>query len=272
MLFSLEPARLREDPAHHLQVILGIQSEHGETRDEINSAALQILRLLLESDHDQYQKELKSFRLNSLLNVLIYLRWHLSALFSASIDSIQQLALAACSSSLSGYQSECRSDALRRIDSTLAWLIGSEFHLVQLHWPDDLGSMNAKLERLLGLIATTACLEENLFVPASPLIKLAESVLPIIKLARLFINKLSKWETKIPSSHYLLKCLQASWKILKKYLTFSKRISEDYWWPWSNVRERLSQSPRMLRPSVHAVLSVFVSLKRPDFSQQPWNL
>ncbi|WAQ91450.1 hypothetical protein PtA15_14A334 [Puccinia triticina] len=56
--------------------------------------------------------------------------------------------------------------------------------------------MNAKLERLLGLIATTACLEENLFVPASPLIKLAESVLPIIKLARLFINKLSKWETK----------------------------------------------------------------------------
>ncbi|KAA1113414.1 hypothetical protein PGT21_030978 [Puccinia graminis f. sp. tritici] len=203
MSLSLEPSNLKEDPTFHLQRILALQPEVDKTWDQIQSATLSVSKVLMKFGNDQYLKELKSFRLFNLRTHFIKnLSGFLSALFSESVDSIRLLNLSNqkiprwCRYMCSAWKSEYGHSVLKAIDSTLAWIKASEYEMVQLNWPSHVSVMDANLKKLLNLIdsiQTHSLNKQSRLTPARQSlmvpIKLAESILPIIKLTRLLLLK-----------------------------------------------------------------------------------
>jgi hypothetical protein len=83
------------------------------------------------------------------------------------------------------------------IGRLIKWLEGSELDLVQLCWPEMIRQIDADVQKIFSLINSTATSTEkdgrSKIRPLSkPVHQLAQSVLPIFKLSRLFFNKLSK--------------------------------------------------------------------------------
>ncbi|WAQ83675.1 hypothetical protein PtA15_4A123 [Puccinia triticina] len=85
------------------------------------------------------------------------------------------------------------------IDKSIYWLRGSEFDLVQAFWPNEIRGFDEQLEVILAMMDPTIVLEQN--TPLSrrrplrlsePAVELAKTVVPLIKLTRLFFNKLSE--------------------------------------------------------------------------------
>ncbi|EFP87791.1 uncharacterized protein PGTG_14506 [Puccinia graminis f. sp. tritici CRL 75-36-700-3] len=112
----------------------------------------------------------------------------------------------------SAWKSEYGHSVLKAIDSTLAWIKASEYEMVQLNWPSHVSVMDANLKKLLNLIdsiQTHSLNKQSRLTPARQSlmvpIKLAESILPIIKLTRLLFKKLSRSgisnNTKTPSPY-----------------------------------------------------------------------
>jgi hypothetical protein len=83
---------------------------------------------------------------------------------------------------------ERKSTALKVIDFAIVCLNASEFDLVRRDWPNEIRGMDNIL---------TKCLEWTHTSPVTthhePFIQVAQSLLPIIKLSRLFFNKLSTY-------------------------------------------------------------------------------
>ncbi|KAI7936335.1 hypothetical protein MJO29_015638 [Puccinia striiformis f. sp. tritici] len=87
------------------------------------------------------------------------------------------------------------------IESIIKWLDGSEFDLIQWNWPTGIQNIEDQLKQLMILISNRPPSEdeENLVeLPMEALggeiLEVAKSIPPIIKLSRLFFNKLSKPE------------------------------------------------------------------------------
>ncbi|OAV92572.1 hypothetical protein PTTG_12177 [Puccinia triticina 1-1 BBBD Race 1] len=202
MSLSLDPTRLQKDPEFHLDVILGIQSEFNQTWHEIKAA----LRILCrdssswKTENDRQLKELKYFRLSKLSTFIEIALWSdLFELFEESYASIQRLKLTNEKPfvwSHRAFSSEWKSrhvcSPLKEIDSALFWSNGSDFDLVQFDWPSRIHEIDNKLEELLNLIdAKNGNAPPNSL--SKPSIQLANSLIPIIKLIRVFFDTLVQW-------------------------------------------------------------------------------
>ncbi|OAV87294.1 hypothetical protein PTTG_29493 [Puccinia triticina 1-1 BBBD Race 1] len=203
---SLDPDRLQQDPGLHLKIILELQSDIDQT---LNQVAFTIYAVCPDPEsslttriNDRHLKEFKFFRTDGLhCRIADEFCPELCSIFSEGKDLIQQMELSttkyphathiASSTESIKYRTWC---ALFEIDSAIEWLEGSEFDLVRRDWPMEVRGINQYLEFLGEIINRTAHLNEaNTMSTPEPLsnqaIQLYKSLLPSMKLSRMFFNK-----------------------------------------------------------------------------------
>ncbi|KAH9452185.1 hypothetical protein Pst134EB_016141 [Puccinia striiformis f. sp. tritici] len=190
---SLEPSDLLENPQSKFNFISEIQSDLDRTLDQIFSATRVICRLPMELPtiriNDHHLKFFKTYRLYKL-------QYALTMSFSDAITyTREQLLSAACESRF-------------MIEEAMICANGSEFDMVQLEWQNEKRGIHESLQKLSSMIkpSNLAAEEENRS-KRKPLsesaIQLARSVVPIMKLSRLFFDKMSKQgmnQKKLPLS------------------------------------------------------------------------
>ncbi|KAA1127121.1 hypothetical protein PGTUg99_023491 [Puccinia graminis f. sp. tritici] len=199
----LEPNHLQKEPEFTFNLIVGVQSQLVQTFDQIRSAILILWPKLpeeLQSNriNDQEFKELKRFRVRGLhrmiteevlpeFNKLFRCSYHLITGTQAR-SSLQHKRITIFTSS--------SRNAIKR---TIVWLERSECEfLVQNYWQKDPLNCNERLEQLSILITRGAFdpQEPNGQVLNKRAMGLAKSIIPIIKLSRLFFKNLARWASK----------------------------------------------------------------------------
>ncbi|KNF03402.1 hypothetical protein PSTG_03342 [Puccinia striiformis f. sp. tritici PST-78] len=200
---SLDPTELRKAPASQLKLILDIQSEVDRTLDQIDSAQEEICQGACsptQSD-DSDMEELKSYRLYVLKSsIKATLMSLICESFRKHVDLIQQLNL-----STETFQGEPDIYAAKKqveeytsyvyeeIDSTINLPRVSDFANMKNLWTDVIPAIDLALQDILRLIKETekrpvVCPN---YTPNDPSIPVLIQVIPIVKLSRLFFNKLS---------------------------------------------------------------------------------
>ncbi|KAI9624200.1 hypothetical protein KEM48_009098 [Puccinia striiformis f. sp. tritici PST-130] len=162
---------------------------------------------------DQNLKEFKLFRLGHLYHLSNFtLLDGIVHLFKSTIETIQRLGLSNCmlfvcntnfsapveqtNFWLTGKREINHADSvLETIDRVIRWLKGSELDLIQHGWPRSTRSMADITAQIFGLIYPTTAPKDARKYPypiSNAVIHLGKSILPILKLSRIFINKLTK--------------------------------------------------------------------------------
>ncbi|KAA1064314.1 hypothetical protein PGTUg99_012829 [Puccinia graminis f. sp. tritici] len=203
------PSDLRKEPASSFKRMLEIQSDLTTILDQISHATDTICSEQLYLSHpsvrrnDQYLNELKPYKLEGLHHRLTtFFLQELYNVFDSSYQTIQQLEFSTKKyndridlTDARDTMIEAVDECLECIELALDWLKGSEFDNVQEDWRYEKCGINETLQKVLSLIDPTTSLSKKkrrLKEPLSrPVVKLAKSVVPVIKLCRLFFNKLS---------------------------------------------------------------------------------
>jgi hypothetical protein len=196
--------------------MIGTQSELDQNLDQITSIAASIKPPSLSSPartDDSDLQELKEFKLQKLFYSVKFLTHELCLIFDFFASSMQQ------SNRPKGVNHKTRVIQLlivanKSITRLIDWLNNHEFMLIQESWTKDLGMFDdqiTKLTKLINKATNPAQIEdehEDLFSPNHPhlneeAIPLAQSIIPIIKLSRLFFKKLAQNVlNQIPSKSY----------------------------------------------------------------------
>ncbi|PLW41590.1 hypothetical protein PCANC_17417 [Puccinia coronata f. sp. avenae] len=199
MCLSLDPLRLVEDPALHLQLVLDIQPQFEHTYDQIKRATdIIFLRQANYSRRsDQHLQILKSFRLRHLQYSLR------ECLEESTFDFLHVWGDSIVAVGFSHVHFLSRHSARPRpwtpCPTVLEWidytvikcLKQSEFNLVQQHWSYQISLINHHLEYFVRSIHLITPTRQN-----QPVIQIAKSLPTIIKLCRLLVGKISKCCTK----------------------------------------------------------------------------
>ncbi|POW07424.1 hypothetical protein PSHT_09948 [Puccinia striiformis] len=154
--------------------------------------------------NDQHMEEFKPYRLHGLYHQLSeFLLDHIMDLSHQACELIEQLDL-----SMDTYFGKVdvararelvlleESRFMKSVDPVIDWLKGSELDIVQIGWSTEGPDINVTLYRTLNLIKQTVDPTQEDHQPetgplSEPIIQLAESLLPIVKLSRVFLRKLS---------------------------------------------------------------------------------
>lgn len=208
---SLDPARLLKDPLFIFDLILGIQAQLDQTLTQILSA-LDIIcpePTYHSSDRrdDLDYKAVKYFRICRLYPLIINdLIDDVHSLFENSWKLIQTLELttdkrplptdnqiAVARKAIINDTSSC----YKGIKTAIRWISGSEFSLALRDWPEGLRDIDPVLEKLLRLIKRTPLNGEHREAQdepiSEPVIEVAQTLLPIVKLCRLFLTQSTRW-------------------------------------------------------------------------------
>ncbi|WAQ85716.1 hypothetical protein PtA15_6A345 [Puccinia triticina] len=197
---SLLLAGLSKEPESGLKQMLAIQPEIDYNLTQIK-AALDVvcprgLSSLNQAD-DQQLKQFKTYRLVELREML----WLLAAVYicSALDEASRHIGRMGFSTSsrpqnrLSSTYRKATPDALDWIGFTIKHLRGSELDVAENRWRYAVLSIDKELDNLICLVNPTAHSTNQGFPLArEPVILLAKSAIPIIKLSKLFFTKLSR--------------------------------------------------------------------------------
>ncbi|KAI7950123.1 hypothetical protein MJO28_008944 [Puccinia striiformis f. sp. tritici] len=198
-----DPDDLSKAPGSQLKLISDVQSELNHTLDQIISATSILYAQppdpLTIPGNDGHLEERKYFRLNNFLHYLAdFLLEDIGPVCSASSELIEKLKL---STDPDQFKSdvfvvwvredllERKSDFLASIDGVIQWLTGTDFDIVQLDWKNEILVLDELLETIGDLTGYSVDPTEY-----NSLIPLAKLVIPLIKLSRIFFNKLSVQE------------------------------------------------------------------------------
>ncbi|PLW48292.1 hypothetical protein PCANC_12892 [Puccinia coronata f. sp. avenae] len=157
-----------------------------------------------------------------------------STLIAASCEDIKKLGLSYPYSQSRGHccdwkwKPEETSAFLAVIGSAIGYLKQSEFHLVQRGWPDTVCDMDDMLVMFQKWIQDP---NKSIRAPLQiPYIQLAQSLLPMIKLIRLFFNKLSAYgkETFPIFTEIHLDQLESIQKLPRKILHWLRKLLKQF--------------------------------------------
>ncbi|KAI7936723.1 hypothetical protein MJO28_015622 [Puccinia striiformis f. sp. tritici] len=216
ILLSPDPAHLPKEPGEKLKEILKGQSELDHSWDQIQRS---VHKLCHESSQDSssqandgHLKDLKRFRLDRLSSLFEDdLLEDIILLFKYTLETIQRRGLSnflplAWNNNFyhlkdaftSQHHTKYTASVLKTIDSMVCCIEGTELDIVQRDWPRNTRRLDDYMQQLLHLIDPTVSSNEAGRYPADtiplsqPGIRVAKSVLTIIKISRIFFNKLSK--------------------------------------------------------------------------------
>ncbi|POV96554.1 hypothetical protein PSTT_15576 [Puccinia striiformis] len=203
----LDPADLCEEPTTRLNLISEIQSRLGGTSGQIISANRNIWSnyalVGLDQFTDQHLNESKVFR---ICNMHGYLTHSFQEAFSDVCDGhctvILVMGLSQTEHDIAEDVSEARKHVLEATDTlfeaierAINWLKGSELDNIQLAWTKERSEIDSILKKYLGFVDRRSDSNDQLQLEPSDheqMLKLAKLVIPIIKLYRLFMDKLSE--------------------------------------------------------------------------------
>ncbi|KAH9462902.1 hypothetical protein Pst134EA_014990 [Puccinia striiformis f. sp. tritici] len=203
----LKPADLREEPTTKLELISEIQSRLEGTLDQIYSATRHILPSNITptfpaGKNDGHLNDLKPFRLHGLYVLLTQsflekihpvcyaycLVIHAIGLSQTQPDVEDDLCVAI------GYVFQRTDTFLEAIKRAINWLKGSELDNIQIAWTDQRLKIDNLLQEYTKLVNQKS--DFNHQTQLEPfdqnLLRLTKLAIPIIKLFRLFIDKLSE--------------------------------------------------------------------------------
>ncbi|EFP74658.1 uncharacterized protein PGTG_00614 [Puccinia graminis f. sp. tritici CRL 75-36-700-3] len=216
---SLKPSELQREPSSNLKRILEMQEELEQTLCQIRSA----LDLLPEQEvvpnqtNDQHHKEFKNYRINGLDQCIRdEVLMEMAGFFSSSIMLVRQLGFSTdprinhmVPAGMEVVHTRYRSEA--SLKSAIIWLKGSEWDTVLVGWRLAMDVIDSVLEKSIRHISSIPNHDLNNRPPFEPLgernLQVAESLIPIIKLSRIFLARLSKLEKKNKTlPHYTEMC------------------------------------------------------------------
>ncbi|KAH9447443.1 hypothetical protein Pst134EA_029480 [Puccinia striiformis f. sp. tritici] len=191
---ALDRAILREDTASQLALVLELQRQIGQTLH-------QTIRTMDEftpgrvpepnQTDDQHYKDLKCFRLYGLdVSIREDMRSQLISILEHSRKVIEELKTPTkiFPSDISGMCFE-----IDGIELPLSWLQSSELRLIWKSWGTDLYCIGVALEMLTYLTTPTYDSDEDSFIILSEsAVQLGKSLLPIMRLSKLFFDKLER--------------------------------------------------------------------------------
>ncbi|KAH9465127.1 hypothetical protein Pst134EA_013022 [Puccinia striiformis f. sp. tritici] len=198
----MEPSDLRNDKGTKLDQISCIQSELDQTLYQIVSLVAVVRRrtLLSPADtDDRHLKELKGFRaeglqsrVKSLVDTLCHVFIDCSLLIQLVKRTPQKLDTRV--SNYKGLVTLIATQAVDKIDGVIKWLTGHEFNNIREDWEDYLPGINSVLFGVTRLINPTNDSDDHdgdgneseVRNPSGPAIQVLQSLIPVIKLSRLF--------------------------------------------------------------------------------------
>ncbi|WAQ91529.1 hypothetical protein PtA15_14A413 [Puccinia triticina] len=183
------PADLRKEPCSKLQLILDTQHTLHRTLDQIIRAVDEIIPGIVPEPiqtNDQHFQELKCYRLHGLDEAIrSRLRIDLINYFDTSSSIIEKIKL-----SKNKHPGRINYNSIvvnRSIDLAIKWLKGSELHIIPNLWVDATQNIYSAYSEYFNMFRPH--LEPMMSQPAT---QLSRSVLPIIKLSKLFFDKLER--------------------------------------------------------------------------------
>ncbi|KAH9447248.1 hypothetical protein Pst134EA_029281 [Puccinia striiformis f. sp. tritici] len=204
---SLDPTRLRKEPVLALKLISDIQSGLDQTLESIQSAISIICpkpqATLPDRTNDQHLKDFKEFRVDGLHNSFINnLMKEIIVMFQLSYRLLQQLKLSTKEYKYRTHVTGTRKLIFKHglsscfvIRSIIDWIEKSEFDMIRTCWPEQTHLIDSRLDQLLRIINrkpdSSEGHTENAVTPSKQVTDLTKSIVPIVKLSRLFLKKLS---------------------------------------------------------------------------------
>ncbi|KAH9444602.1 hypothetical protein MJO28_013369 [Puccinia striiformis f. sp. tritici] len=204
LLLLLEPTDLLENPLSQLKLILDHQLELHQTLDQIIPAFHTICpdkNPVPTVLNDKHLKEFKSFRLNGLNLYMGGVFGDLLIGFHACCELVRQMNLSAGKCRRAGNPARARKDWVGKMNRcwqsvrwTIEWVTGSEFDIVQAHWPTDLVEINKILDQFTIMVNSTINKDKKSASKpySAEVVQLAKLLVPFTKLLRLFFIKLSR--------------------------------------------------------------------------------
>ncbi|KAI9620216.1 hypothetical protein H4Q26_013784 [Puccinia striiformis f. sp. tritici PST-130] len=212
ILVLLDPSGLREEPTAKLMRILAQQSVYDRDMARMQSA-INIICPQPMCDRgrvdDHQLKRFKSYSLEELLSNFQESQNHIVNLFGDACKDLQQMKLCTDESTCATRGMGARSwkeHTLDFIDLTITCLTGSELNVIQNRWSCPVGGMD-ELVRVIVRVGSppfdpetslsrvhTDVMGRRRRLVREPIIQLTKSVIPLIKLAKIFYRKLFKHE------------------------------------------------------------------------------
>ncbi|KAI7944191.1 hypothetical protein MJO28_011719 [Puccinia striiformis f. sp. tritici] len=250
---SLELSGLRNQPGPRLKLILNIQLALEHTSDQIKSALYTLCPERLDSvpylTNDAHDEGAKLFRLCGLDELLTESVFNdMNGVLRDCSRLILQLGLSTeiwkypdWTDTTRGRLERCTIGCQNGIDETIRWLSGYELDLVRQRWPDDNNSIGGSIadfclwtnpaNKIEQEKASAKILYQNMFVrypPSEPACQLAQSLIPLMKLSRLFFKKLSNWELNTKRPSLFTKMSSDQLKYLDRCSRFSSDIIDEF--------------------------------------------
>ncbi|OAV89930.1 hypothetical protein PTTG_11822 [Puccinia triticina 1-1 BBBD Race 1] len=198
VLYNLD--EFRKEPGSKLQLILDMQPEISRTLDQLVCAIDELIpgnTPAPSQTNDQHFQEFKGYRMYRLDEAIRQrLRLDVLKYFNYSKHIIQELVLPARGYPYSIY--DISADLNRSIDQAITWLKGSELQIISHLWEEGLidGSRRfAPFDEYFSLFHPPQ--ESNLLSPTPEITisklatPLGKSMIPILKLTKLFFDKLA---------------------------------------------------------------------------------
>ncbi|KAI7962546.1 hypothetical protein MJO28_000640 [Puccinia striiformis f. sp. tritici] len=206
----LKTSSLRREPGPKLSLVLQIQGQLDSTMDELRYLIATLCPenpSLPDRADDQHLRRFKSYRLDRLNNEFRSLfSWGMCDLFQAANERIGQMELTSIPS-IHDEDADTRkkdvewsvSYALNRIKAMSDSLSTSELAAAQVYWELDRPDIDNLLNNIIKKLnpsTDSRKVEGRPTLPrpyiGEPVIRLAKLTLPIVKLSRIFLAKLSK--------------------------------------------------------------------------------
>ncbi|KAH9457414.1 hypothetical protein Pst134EA_021291 [Puccinia striiformis f. sp. tritici] len=213
--FLLDPFVLQVLPGPALKLILQTQSALKVTLNNSKSMFYTLCpervgRICKQTD-DQHDEELKIFRLSGLDSLLTDILTDLCSVCTASSELIWQLGLSTETCNQPEDLTDTRARLTREIcrskihiNWTIRWLKGSELELVQQDWTNQFDEIDVVLNDITkraNLASNNEQNDQSLGAdewtdpnpPSQLALQIAQSLIPVIKLTRLFFKKSYEW-------------------------------------------------------------------------------
>ncbi|KAH9465130.1 hypothetical protein Pst134EA_013025 [Puccinia striiformis f. sp. tritici] len=204
----MERSELLKDKGTKLNSISQIQSELDQTLYQIVSLVAVVRRRTLFSPadtDDRHLKELKGFRAQGLQTIVEDLISNMCIVFSTCFEFMGCLKLP--SQTLNRYGRIFRhkdmltletTRAAHAIDGAIKQLKGHEFYYIREDWEDNVFQIHRLLRLVTDVISSANDSDDDdgddndseIVHPSGPAIRVLQSMIPVIKLSRLFFKKL----------------------------------------------------------------------------------
>ncbi|POW09057.1 hypothetical protein PSHT_09304 [Puccinia striiformis] len=192
---ALDLVDLRQDTASKLALVLELQPQISQTLDQtIRTMDDFIPGRVPEPNqtNDRHCQDLKAFRLHALdVSIREDMRSYLIIIFQHSQKVIEELKIPTkmFPSDISSMSSRIHDI----IELPISWSKASELHLIWKRWVDNLSYIDHALEKLTDMTTPSYGSDgESVTILSEPATQFGKSLLPVIRLTKLFFAKLER--------------------------------------------------------------------------------